>query len=311
MKIKQKTLTNLSVVEIALLVVVLSFVAFIGYRLIAVQTSDSQYGVSQEVPAGNNSVQSLIPSRVISNIKAALADDFSLTDDRPESRSEVKIKDSKSLPYWRLPGRDFYTRAAKGSAIDVTFYEADSSGNIGFINKKFSDTLKQQFEEAMYEDDGANFIALAKDRKNARYSAFVSNRSVCLVDKPFKGEYAPMRSISCADFKDFEAPSRKAEPFARAYIKASPESKDSLAIGYIETYQSKTKGYELARVGLGQAGSLGGAVGKFYRKGEGSWKFFKGVQMGLPCDAYKSPELRAAFKGETCILPYGGQSKVW
>jgi hypothetical protein len=52
--------------------------------------------------------------------------------------------------------------------------------------------------------------------------------------------------------------------------------------------------YEHITVGLEDA------VGLFYRKVGGEWKFFTGTQQAISCSQYNTAELKEAYKGEKC-----------
>lgn len=68
--------------------------------------------------------------------------------------------------------------------------------------------------------------------------------------------------------------------------------------------KNKAGTYEHITVGFDDAAAL------FYRKVGGEWKFFTATQQGIPCDYYKTDELKEAYRGEKCWDNSGKENTV-
>ncbi len=105
--------------------------------------------------------------------------------------------------------------------------------------------------------------------------------------------------ITCANTRDYKAPSETVAPFAKAYLASSEASQNSEAVFGQPTITNKAGAYKKATVGIGSFEGTGGFAGLFYTKGT-DWVYWRGTQSEIACTDYNTYDLQKAFEGDAC-----------
>lgn len=108
-------------------------------------------------------------------------------------------------------------------------------------------------------------------------------------------------SISCANIRDYKAPSEAVAPFAKVYL-ASPEASQNSEVVFGQpNIVNKSGTFKKATVGIGGYEGVGGFAGLFYNDGKG-WTYWRGTQSVIACKDYNTYALQKAFEGDECYV---------
>lgn len=253
-----------------------------------------------------NVVASITPVSVTDEVKKSITAIYPdvITDKAKVSGSQIAFVSSDSAPAWTVNNSKNYVGYSGdgASGLEVNFNtsrsertEAEIQGQAGQIIQTIIDVLNKE-----------NFVLSGDNAyKSGDYlDAYIKDDVVCVTYQLNDNNVlnSPI-NINCGNLSKYTTTLSSyvsVEPFAKAYT-ASVASAVGVVLGQPKITDSKTSGYKTAVVSMGNAGQLvGGFAGLFYQKDGGDWKYFTGTQGVLGCDQYNTPELKAAYKGETC-----------
>ncbi len=184
------------------------------------------------------------------------------------------------------------------------------SASVSFAVTDASKEVQHQKTKAWFTDKGFTAtLSTPNDTSKTPATSFTSKDGAVLCDMnvgPAGTNASDQRLfVYCANEADYTALATKLSPLYDQYLVKFPTSnKDGnlLMSGYKET-SSKTAGYLLAEVGVGQVGGTGGAKGLFYQSPDKAWHFVVAHQSttaSVPCTTYNTPELKKAYLDQAC-----------
>jgi hypothetical protein len=196
-----------------------------------------------------------------------------------------KVEDSDpSAPAYKYGATTYYVSGNFGHSLLVT-----NSTSPGTYDEAFN-TAGEQAAITILDKEN-----LTKKQSNFSYRYSNDNgQVVCSLSHLSYPVY-----VTCANTRDYKAPSEAVAPFAKAYL-ASPEASQNSEVVFGQpTITNKAGAYKKATVGIGGFEGTGGFAGLFYTKGT-DWVYWRGTQSEIACADYNTYDLQKAFEGETC-----------
>ena len=198
-----------------------------------------------------------------------------------------KVEESDpSAPAYKYGSATYYVSGSFGHSLLVT-----NSTAVGVYDAAFNTAAEQAAISVLDKEN------LTKTLSNFSYRYSNDNGTVtCSLSHLSYPVY-----ISCANIRDYKAPSDAVAPFALAYFASPGVSKDSDVVFGQPNIVNKSGAYKKATVGIGGLEGTGGFAGLFYNNGKG-WAYWRGTQSVIACSDYNTYDLQKSFAGDECYV---------
>lgn len=295
--------SGFSAPEALFIVLVIGFIGFIGwFAFTRYLTKDTQRASSIQTSSETSGLQ---PSEVTAKIKSRFEADYKMLDldqNNQPAEGEMSVRISNKAPAHKAEGYDFYLYHDDGSSIDLMIGPMDWGDTE--VPRQVDITVRQEIA-SIFKEFG---LEKTETRGNAQMGTdtdiYAGRGMICVIESP----ESPTSSNSalCAQTESYEKAAKALQPLASAL----PALDQSTALSDLKITDSQTDGYQHARVSQNSIDGGGGSVALFYKSPSNTWIYFTNTQSVLPCAAYNTPDLRSAFKGDTCLDAADQQSTV-
>lgn len=261
-----------------------------------VSTDKPQKTAATKTASGNISVTkkaetALQPEDVTAKIKTALAAKYTLLDADTVTtlqNGQVSVRTVSTSPAYQTDGYDFYNNYDGGSTLYLSGYSTatmplPSASEVAIRGKIVT----------VYSDLGLTRV-ISYGPSESSTDVYTGRGLVCTVDD---GAAAINPSTaSCGLLSHYKEAAAKAKPFASVL----PDLTATTVLSNLKISDSKVSGYQKATLSRSDLNEVGGGMAIFYRKGTGSWIYFRGTQEIIDCTAYNTTDLKNAFMGDSC-----------
>lgn len=224
---------------------------------------------------------------------------------------QFTVADSTDVgaPHRKMPAPyDFYADATNKDIWRVAVATvADTSQATAFTKQIYDYLMKAQGAKAETLFGDAAVATLGEEGTN-RYRISTDAYTCGLFEDAAYAATAPYDrsgaeiSLACSTVDEYEKNAAIQQPFYRAILTAEGYSADKTMLKMPLITDSATAGYKRADVSIGSDSGIGGAVGLFYYTPGGTWRFFRGTQEAITCEAFTTADLKKAFVGYPCAM---------
>ncbi len=233
-------------------------------------------------------------ARMIKRIQDAVTKDFKVASTNKVldlKHDEVSIYIDKQAPEFKVEGYNFYTDSAGGSSITIESYRDETTKLPTAIEKDVRIKIASVLTSSALTMTGSR----GTEEYGLKTDVYIGDELICTVNSPL-AETHPT-TVRCGFLSSYLANAVKSKPLADALPNLIPTS----VIFSPTISDSKVAGYQNAEAGISDLSGAGGYQALFWRKGSGSWNFFRGTQEIIQCAAYDTIDLKNAFFGKVCF----------
>lgn len=281
-----------------IVIVVLGIGAALAWYFLSHDTKTMpQVSISHEKSAAPSSPQpALTKNQLIDGTKEAVEQHVATT--YPAMKL---MRQTAEGPGYRVAGTDFYTIVQNNPQLTVlTNTTTDDAASLAAVKAASEYLTSKGLTQT-------TSIALAS------YSVtdFQSSDAVCSITT----QQSTAVDVRCGDKKDYTQTASQLKALVEL-VRSAPipygAYGDELAMSIEQEKASQTPGYQLVQIAVSlHSNPLGGGTNVFaYKKDAGNWTYFTASEEIMLCKAYTTTELRAAYKGESCVDAKGNTTTV-
>jgi len=282
-KPKKKRHVVRNIIITLLVLAVLAAGGYIGYLLI----KPLEPGATE--PATPVKIAPLSATALTGQIKLKMTGKIKITD----TDADGSVAKTYTVPNYKPDGYDFAVQPTKDT---------------GFMTFSTTDVAKKDLEQIELTLVAHQLEKTVLDAGSA-YSMYValyeSPTIICLVSdqKPAYADGQFNTILGCADKAAYIDNVKILKPYFTVYAAESGNNTVQVAMSLPVIKESQTPGYATMQIGIGDAryGSVGGFAGLFYQTPDKVIHYFTGTQSQIACTAYKTPDLKKAYLGESCF----------
>lgn len=257
------------------------------------QKSSPSPSASAKPQASNDN---LTTDTVMSKINDHFASSYKLVqlganDTSNIQKGELGMRSSKTPPFYKVDGYDYYNDYDGGSSVTIETYAEPSSSTASYPLP--ADTSVRKEVAGVYTDLGL----VKKDSPVFEVDTYTGHGLICTITT--SSAEGSVNDARCGAIDSYADMAKKLKPFADVL----PDINDNTVLLNLKVSNSTTAGYQKASVMVGDVGaSAGGSNTLFYKPDGGKWTYFmNGANGPTDCSAYNTPDLRKAFAGDECV----------
>lgn len=297
------------VIEILVCVAVIGILGTVGWLLYQrTQSQPATVSTTKPDTSQKSTSSALMPDTVIDSIKKSLAGQYELQDldtNNQPSAGQLGYRITNTSPLYKVGGYSFYSDYKGGAAIEMSVgpYSTNPptlppAGDVT-VRKLVANTFTSQ-KLTKKETRGINDGTM-----NTQFDVYEGQGLTCTIQSI--AEQSTLSSASCGEISKYTATAATLKPIVAAIPDATS---DSISFSNVDISDSPTQGYKRAKIGVGDVNGIGGHIALLYKTPDGAWKYLMGTQNELMCADFAASDVRAAFRGMSCLGAQDTQTTV-